>query len=110
MLRNPCPRPHLNVRSQARFRTPQRVHPFAQPQGVQLINGECSMATLRASHPAHKPFPGPPRSIFERTIDNLHKSGIARGELHKGKDTPTLVFVRPRTRQFRPIQSNSTHP
>jgi hypothetical protein len=52
MLGNPRPRPALDLGRKSRLRGPQYIYACAQPQRIQRVQGECSMAALRAALPA----------------------------------------------------------
>jgi len=95
MLGNPRPRPPLNLARQVRLGPPQRLHSFAQPQGIQFIDGKRPIAALRATGSAHQPVPSPPSRILERRINNLDKSGVTGWESHIAKHTPMPVSALP---------------
>jgi hypothetical protein len=51
----------------------------AQPDGIELVDGECSHAALRASLAADDPLAGATGSISESSVSDLNEVVIAFG-------------------------------
>ena len=61
----------------------KRRHSFTETRRVEGVDGERSMAALRATDAAGEEVPGAAGGTGERGVDNLHELGIAKG--HQGK-------------------------
>jgi hypothetical protein len=63
------------------------LHALLEAQCVERVDGEGSMAALRASKVADEPWAGAPGCVSEGGVDDLDELGILRGQAHDGKDT-----------------------
>jgi len=63
----------------------QLGHSGAEARGVKRVDGEGSMAALRAADTAGKERSGTASGLGKRSIHDLHKLGIARRKVHKRK-------------------------
>ena len=86
VLVKPDARTALNIRGENRVGAAQNLHAAGYPLGVELVDGEGSVATLRASGAADKPRAGAARGVSERGIHDLYEFPVARGKCHAGKD------------------------
>jgi hypothetical protein len=59
------------------------IHPSAEAEGVECVDGKGSMAALGAAGAAGKPTAGATSGIGKSRIDDLYELPVAAGELHK---------------------------
>ena len=82
---NPSLRPALDFGCAPRLIPPQRFHADAEPPHIRLIDGEGSIAALRAPRPADEPFAGASLGLGQRCVDDLDELGVARVQDHGRK-------------------------
>jgi hypothetical protein len=74
-----CAGPATNARGAGRIFCRELAEAFAQPRCVELVNGEDSVATLRATGTAYEEIAAATSRVGERGIEDLHKLVVALG-------------------------------
>lgn len=64
---------------------PKIGHAFAEARGIEGVDGEGSMAALRATDAAGEEVSGAASGIGDRGVDNLDQLRVARGKRHGGR-------------------------
>jgi hypothetical protein len=82
MLSEPGGCASFDYSGQARIGTPQGIHAFDEPEGIEFVDREGAVAALRASRAACEPCACSPCCVGKRGIYNLYQFLIAFRHAH----------------------------
>lgn len=91
MLSNPGARAAFDAICEHGVFGAEENHAHAQSLGVERVDSECPVTTLRATNAAGEVRTGAPRGLGEVRVNDLHKLGIASRESHTSRIAKTVV-------------------